>query len=93
MLMNDDDFAEDLAEWLKKSPEDRYEDVKEKLDALNIEFSSKPFRIEEDIFNAGLDIIKNGILVIYCSLHDEHQTIIYQALIALIYCSLHDEHL
>ena len=71
MVMNDDDLAEDLDNWLEESPEDRYQDVKDKLEALTVEFSSKTLRIEKDIFNAGIDIIKNGILIIYCSLHEE----------------------
>lgn len=72
MVMNDDDLVKNLADWLEKSPEDSYQDVKEKLDTLTIEFPSKTLRIEEDIFNVGINIIKNGILVIYCSLHEEH---------------------
>ena len=72
MVMNDDYLVKNLADWLEKSPEDSYQDVKEKLDTLTIEFPSKTLRIEEDIFNVGINIIKNGILVIYCSLHEEH---------------------
>lgn len=67
-----EDLEDDLAEFFNESPEDRYHAVKEKLEALTNHFHTGSLRIEEEIFNIGLDTITNGILIIYCSLHEEH---------------------
>lgn len=71
--MTDEDLDDDLSELFDdESPEDRYQSVKDRIDALTTHFHTSHLRIEEDIFNAGLDTIKSGILVIYSSLHEEH---------------------
>ena len=74
--MTDDDLQEeledDLVEFWNESPEDRYTSVKNKLETLTNHFYQNQLRIDEEIFNIGLNTITNGILIIYCSLHEEH---------------------
>lgn len=69
--MTDDDLEDDLTEFFSESPEDRYQSVKDKLEELTHHFLTGSLQIDEKIFNAGLETIKNGILIVYCSLHEE----------------------
>ncbi len=66
------DLEDDLIEFLNESPEDRYQAVQNKLEALTKHFHTDSLRIDEEIFNLGLETITNGIMIIYCSLHEEH---------------------
>lgn len=70
--MTDDDLDDDLAEFFNESPEDRYQSVKDKLESLTNDFLTGSLRIDDEIFIVGLDTITNGILIVYCSLHEEH---------------------
>lgn len=71
--MTDEDLQDDLVEWFENtSPEDRFEAVKSKLEDLENHLLCQSLRIQEDIYNVGLETIKNGILIVYCALHDEH---------------------
>lgn len=71
--MTDEDLQDDLVEWFENtSPEDRFEAVKSKLKDLENHLLCQSLRIQEDIYNVGLETIKNGILIVYCALHDEH---------------------
>ena len=70
--MTDDDLDDDLAEFFNESPEDRYQSVKDKLESLTNDFLTGSQRIDDEIFIVGLDTITNGILIVYCSLHEEH---------------------
>lgn len=70
--MTDDDLDDDLAEFFNESPEDCYQSVKDKLESLTNDFLTGSLRIDDEIFIVGLDTITNGILIVYCSLHEEH---------------------
>ncbi len=70
--MTEQGLDDDLAEFFEESPEDRYQAVKEKLENLTKHFLTGSLRIDDEIFNIGLDTITNGILIVYCSLHEEH---------------------